>query len=484
MNKIEKILRNDYFILAIVFFITLGVSLNMDLAVTDELWNFQNLNKMYNGFEIYKDANVIVTPLFFYIGLIFVKLFGANLFVFRLYNCIIMTIIFFTTYKILNKLKFSKKASLACTMGFIILGLIRISANYNTMALMFALIGIYMLLKSDSKNIAIYQGVLTFLIFMTKQNIGFYYTIAYLIYILIEKKGKKDKIKEFLKFIIPIIILGLSFITFLILDNNLYNFLNYTFLNIGEFSIENTDIEVDNLLLLIGTILITIAITLILLKKSNISYEQRKNIKVLLIFSALLWLFGIPIFNRAHVLLGIYVSIICILYGILIMFKGFFNINGRITKICISIVILILMIYSGNLLIEYYSVLGNRQYYYKYNEPYYGSIVEKEQYEDIKNITNYIEKSSDNVIILSERAALYMIPLNRSNGKMDLPLLGNLGMEGKDGLQKEIENMKNTKILLYNGKEKNSLQEPEDVYNFIRQEKKKVGTIGDFDIYE
>ena len=166
------------------------------------------------------------------------------------------------------------------------------------------------------------------------------------------------------------------------------------------------------------------------------------------------------------------------------MFKGFFNINGRITKICISIVILILMIYSGNLLIEYYSVLGNRQYYYKYNEPYYGSIVEKEQYEDIKNITNYIEKSSDNVIILSERAALYMIPLNRSNGKMDLPLLGNLGMEGKDGLQKEIENMKNTKILLYNGKEKNSLQEPEDVYNFIRQEKKKVGTIGDFDIYE
>ena len=36
---------------------------------------------MYNGFVIYKDANVICTPLFFYIGNLLFRVLGANFFV-------------------------------------------------------------------------------------------------------------------------------------------------------------------------------------------------------------------------------------------------------------------------------------------------------------------------------------------------------------------------------------------------------------------
>lgn len=484
MDKMGRIIKKDYFILFILFFITLGVSLNMNLALTDELYNFQNLNKMYNGFEIYKDANVIVTPLFFYIGLIVVKIFGANLFIFRLYNCVIMTTIFFTTYKILNILELNKKTSIICTIGFVLLGLIRICANYNTMALMFVLIGIYMLLKNKVNNINIYQGIIAFLIFMTKQNIGVFYAIAYVIYICLQNKEVKNKIKDLVKFLIPIIILGTIFIIFLIVNNNLYNFLNYTFLNIREFATENIGIEINNLLLLLGIIGITIAITIILLKKGDINNKQRSNIKILFIFSASLWLFAVPIFNKAHVLLGVYSSIICILYCISIIFKGFFNIKALISKTCVSIIIILAICYSGNLLIQYYKILKDENYYFKYNEPYYGSIAEKEQYEDIKNVTSYIKNNSKNVIILSEKAALYMIPLKRSNEKMDLPLLGNLGKEGEEGLLEEIKNIKNTEILLYNKDDSNTKQEPENVYKYIRQNMKKVGNIGDFDIYK
>ena len=77
-----------------------------------------------------------------------------------------------------------------------------------------------------------------------------------------------------------------------------------------------------------------------------------------------------------------------------------------------------------------------------------------------------------------------MIPLKRSNEKMDLPLLGNLGKEGEEGLLEEIKNIKNTEILLYNKDDSNTKQEPENVYKYIRQNMKKVGNIGDFDIYK
>ena len=45
----------------------------------DELWNFQNIYKMINGYKIYNDSNVIITPIFFYLGAIFLEIFSAKL---------------------------------------------------------------------------------------------------------------------------------------------------------------------------------------------------------------------------------------------------------------------------------------------------------------------------------------------------------------------------------------------------------------------
>ena len=73
-------------------------------------------------------------------------------------------------------------------------------------------------------------------------------------------------------------------------------------------------------------------------------------------------------------------------------------------------------------------------YQIEYTEPYFGAIISNEKYKDIEESTSYRKNSEKNTIILSEKAGLYMIPLNRSNGKFDLPLLGNLGKKGEDGL--------------------------------------------------
>ena len=85
-KQINFIKKHDNIFAIILFFLSIfGITINVFITNSDELWNFQNIYKMYNGFQIYKDANVIVTPLFFWIGEFLFKILGANFFIFRVY---------------------------------------------------------------------------------------------------------------------------------------------------------------------------------------------------------------------------------------------------------------------------------------------------------------------------------------------------------------------------------------------------------------
>ena len=124
MRKAIEIIKKkeNIFILILIFISLTGISLCINLAANDELWNFQNIYKMYNGFQIYNDANVICTPLFFYLGNLLFNILGANFFVFRIYNIIIYLIYFFLIYKILRKLEINIKYATMSTVIFIMLG--------------------------------------------------------------------------------------------------------------------------------------------------------------------------------------------------------------------------------------------------------------------------------------------------------------------------------------------------------------------------
>ena len=57
----------------IIFFIVILLIFFNELEISDELWNFQNIFKMSNGFLIYNDSNVILNHIFFYILIIIFK---------------------------------------------------------------------------------------------------------------------------------------------------------------------------------------------------------------------------------------------------------------------------------------------------------------------------------------------------------------------------------------------------------------------------
>lgn len=488
--KIKKLIKkhDNIFVIMLIFLSIFGITLNTSITNTDELWNFQNIYKMYNGFQIYKDANVIDTPLFFWLGELLFKIFDANFFIFRFYNILIMVTIYLVTYLIFKELKIPKKVSIICILALIVyknFGMTLIQANYNTMALMFCLIGILINMKKYKSN-SIYQGIIVFLIFCTKQNIGIYYGIGLFFYELINYNKFRIKIKNLLKeFFIFAVFLTILILYFYI-NNNLYNLISYTVLGIREFAKENILIEYSSFIAMLSIISINLILTRFFTKSKKVKLNEieKQNLILFNCFSIPLVLIMFPIFNMAHYLIGIHISLILFIYLIKIIINRIdLKINPKIISSAALVGCIITITISSVYFYSWNTTINSESYEVDKNSPFYGGIITKELIDNISNIVSYIKNEEENVIVLSSKAALYMVPAKRSNGMMDLPFKGNLGKDGEKGLIKTIENMTNIKILIENDDSKLIYQESKRVRQYIIDNMQKIGEIEEFDIY-
>lgn len=134
------------------------------------------------------------------------------------------------------------------------------------------------------------------------------------------------------------------------------------------------------------------------------------------------------------------------------------------------------IINSGTYLVnkQNYSDLAHYQYI----------IVDEKLEENIEKVDTFILTSKDDVKILDASAALYMIPIDKYNKNYDLLLKGNLGKDGEEKIITEIESSKDVKYLILQDKYHKNWQTPLQVINYVKENKNKTGTIGDFDIYE
>lgn len=490
-KAIETIKKHDNIFMLIVILLSItGVTLNIFITTSDELWNFQSINKMCNGFQIYKDFNVIITPLFFIIGKILFDILGANFLTFRIYNIIITTALYFTTYLLLKSIKISKKNSAIITLILVMFKkylMVRAQANYTTMALMLCVIGIIFCIKKNKYN-SIIQGIIVFLIFYTKQNIGVYYGTSLFFFEILSKNDIKEKIKRLLiEFTTFITLVILSLIIFY-MNNNLYDFISYTFLGIKEFASENILILPDSMITIIFLLIINLTFTIIYIKnkKIGISENEKENLITLNCFAIPLLLISWPIVNDVHSIMAIHISIILFVYIVNIMIK---RIDIEISKKIINgILIFLCTATCGFSIINFYIwTINKNDIKQKYNineeSPFYGGVIPEERIENINKVTNYIESRPNNVIVLSYKAALYMVPLQRNNGDMDLPFKGNFGRDGENGIIEKIKNMENVEILITKDEEDKIWQESELVRNYIIENMEKIGEIEEFEIW-
>ena len=485
INTIKE--KDNIIIFILFFFVSLGICLNLSIEASDEIWNFQNVYKMYNGFKIYEEINVIITPFFFWCAKIIFHILGANLCVFRVCHSVLMAVLSLFTYKILKKLDIPKKISLL-TVSMIIVQqfflFVRTSFNYNSMALLFFIIGVYYLINEKTRKNIYIQAFITLLIIGTKQNIGVYYLIGNIVYFIFSQVSIRNKIKKSLKYLGSIFLGSIAFIIYLLLDNNLYNFFNYTLGGILEFANENLNIEITSIIYMISITLINIGISAYIIKKNYFSEKQKENIKILFIFSIMLCLTSYPIFNWGHIIIGTYLMIINVVYIVYTLLKDFEDFIQKIVKYVNIVLTLVMIIFSTSNMYLWIKMITSDNYPYLWEEPFFGGNIAEEEYQKNNHVKKYIEENEKNVIVLSNKAALYMIPLKRNNGDFDLPFKGNLGIKGEDGLIEKVNNMVNTQFLIVKDKNQKNYQESIKVDEYIKNTKKYTGEIEGFEIYE
>lgn len=484
----EFIKRHDNIsILILTIIMITGFCFDVVIESGDELWNFQNICKMLNGYKIYTDANVIITPIFYFIGFIMLKILGTNLFIFRIYNILILTLCSMLTYLVLKELCKNKFISFIY-FSIIIAELISLcagGANYNILAIGFVLLGIYINLKwlKNRQINNIIQATMMFIVFFTKQNIGIYYIIGIIIYQLIIYKDVKSIIRQALIGFIETITLMFIFYK----TGILYDFIDYAVLGIKEFSNNNLGGSLVDLIKTGCWFTLVIVISIVFKKSKDIDKIHKQYACLLICLSIPMLLISYPIYNEYHGIISRIVLTILILYTIYIIALKDFLDDLKIKKILYIISIFIIILFSIRSFIcfgeWYYKV--NYSTDFKYSYCYYGGFFEsEEEYNKWFDTINYIKKQDKRVIILSKEAALYMIPLKQNNGAMDLPFYGNMGKNGEKKMIDKIAHLSDVQILILDNGEKLFWQESEKINNYVKENFNYVGRIQDFTIFE
>ena len=477
----KKILKYDSIIAFTIFVFMLAIpTFCRSLYVGDELWTFTNIYKMYNGYMIYKDCNVITTPLFFYIGKLIFVIFSPNMLVYRFYNLIINVLIYFGIYELYKTLGITKRKSLLYTLILLIFtsGLNNYGANYNNLVYVFVICGIICNIKQKNNLL---KGLFLFLVLMTKQNVGVYYFAGLCLYYLWDRKNLKTNIKCLVTQGIVAFICFAVYCIYLYCNGTLAYFYDMAFCSLSEFSIKNLHFATAQsiCIIIIQIMILSFAGFSAISKKINVSNDIKNNIKFILCMAMPLCAVEFPIFNNAHLVYGLFFCIVCL---ILILDK--LIISEIVTKnklINISIVGVVLLLSFINIYsFIFRNMLENKCIQHNY-EPYYGVKMEKEVNNILEFTYNYIkenEKNDINTLVVSCDAPLTMNILKKSNYKFDLPFYGNLGSKGIQGLIDELKELKRTHIII--NKKGPKIQDTQEVWDFINNNFERISEWNDY----
>lgn len=492
-NKINKKVIYICMVLSILV-ISASIILPRPLDNLDEIWNYNFANCMVKGLVPYRDFNMLQMPLTPMLEAIFLKIFGNEMIITRILEIILITGIGILIIKIINKL--THKEILGYISAISLIYIIRdyIAIDYNFMVLLFTLIITLQELK-NKENILIFNwkkdlivGIIAGLAIISKQSTGIILSITLIGYKILLVRNKKEFIEflkkaiiNFLGILIPVVII----IIYIISNNALNDFIDYTILGIKTFSNKISYINLIKEKQIFFRIMSLLApITLI----ASIIYASIKKEKEILILSS----FGIsliavtfPISDVVHFSIGMIISIILIIY---LIFKIVCNLNIKDTvKIfgvtflkvyCILSAIFMTYLATKNI-VEYVRSAGEYQElnHFKYIQ------ISKEFTNQIKQIQSYILQN-DNVYILDAEAALYMIPIDKYNKNYDMFLKGNLGSRGEEGQIEDLKLMSNKILLIKNEEYNRNWQNPEKVREYIINNMNKKGEIIFFDIYQ
>ena len=462
-SKKVKFLK-DILILVVIATVAISAIFTKPISNLDEIWNFNFSRNVADGLIPYKDFNIVQMPLLAIICGIALKVLGSELIVMRVLAVILMCLIFFMSYKILEKLL---PTNLTLLVFAIFLSLYKnvMCIDYNYAVLLVALILLGIELKNVKKDTFVYSfkynfilGFIAGIAILFKQTTGIAVAMACVGYKIFEIR-KKDEIKEFFKIaftrLLGVFIPVICFFVYLAVNGALVDFVNYAILGIRTFSnkISYSSLLEDGKISYLATIVpIALVMMFVFLFKKN----TKKELYVLFAYSISTFIVAFPISDEIHFLIGSMISFIAIAYMIYECVMENFEptSSDKLKKMAYmlisftSIFLILFLLWNSLLEIKYKYISVEKESELQH----FKNIPEDKELKDcIKSVEEYIVQEQSNgkkVYILDASAAIYYIPINQYNKDYDMFLKGNLGSEGEDGIIDRIKNEKNAVYLI------------------------------------
>ena len=423
MNKKNIVIFIAIFL--VIFAFNYFKPINLDI-----IWNYGFSLNYSKGLLLYKDFNMVITPLYpILIGGI-MHIFGNNMLVFYLINSVFATLIIYIVYKINNKILFP----------FCLVILLTSEPNYDLISTICLFLLIY--LEKNQKNDYLI-GFIIGLAFLTKSSVGVFLILPTLYYL----KDFNKVLKRALGFFLPNIIIILYFL----IIGNLYDYINYAFLGLFNFADGN---KTFNLITIISMLIVIFFIY---------RFRKEKNIEILYIIAFQIVVY--PLFNISHFI----ESLIPVAYYVLTKYDSF----AKYYKYSLAL----LVVPIAFLIYNYF--INDCQYT---NYPFNSKAIQREYIDDIKELNEYFDNNYDHVHFIMYEAYLYTIMLNKDIEIYNLPLKGNLGYNGEQEFIKKLENLPDGDIIVTSAVFQKG-QSSKLIYDYITNNYQQEGQFRKYKVY-
>jgi len=399
----------------------------------DWVWNYGFCLNVSKGLVMYKDFNMVITPLYPLVIGNFMKIVGNSTISYSLICSFFFTLGMMVIYKY--------KKNLFLPIVVLILNFFNPSYNLWCLALF---LFIYFLEEGKGHDYLI--GFLLGLLFLTKTSFGLI-VIASLYYF---KKPKKI-LKRIGGFLIPCVF----FLIYFLITSSLYDFINQVFLGLLDFSKNNFDDKIGIFGLIIEIIVC-----------SYLIYDFIKNKNILTLYVLLFQIMAYPIFNASHVVMAL------IPFIVYIIDKSKWKIDNIYIKIVLWALTItplcgIILHIMNN---EYTLGSGYLKDKYVFKDV-------NDLYLEIKDIEG-IEKAE----FVTSYTYYYKLLLGLDIEKYDLLNYGNNGYNSIKKIEDYYDSLDKGTIFIvpkvYEGG-----QMIEEVYNYVKSNYKYKESVESFDIY-
>ena len=436
---IRVLKENKKTIFLFIFFYILIFCFNFFRPIDlDLMWNYGFSQNVSKGLIMYKDFNMVITPLYPALTGLFMKILGNNMIVFYLINSLYALLTLIIVYKLDKKIIFP----------FFIYFLFNTTPGYNTLTILFVFLLIY-LEKNKKSDYLI--GLIISLAFLTKSSIGIFLALPTLYYI--------RKPKKIIKRIIPIIITNIIVIGYFYFNNALFDYINYAFLGLLDFRSGNGNF---NIITIIDFLIVIYIIR---------EYLKTKDFEILYVLAFMIMAY--PLFNISHSL----TAIIPLVYYLL-------KKHPKITKLFLKAAPIFIIIPIASLIINYAICkprYDDRLFKYRYLQDEYMS--------DIDALKDYFHDEYDNVYFFLMESYLYKLSLDIPINEYDLTLKGNMGYDGENKMIEKIKKIKKGSIIIVANEfqettnEMLKTQASKKIYNYITNNYSSIGQFHKFKVY-